>query len=170
MPSKFPTLSKYDEIYTPAIALDYVISDLDNKLIYWEACYGEGHLAKTLESRGFNVLGEPGRDALSWQPTKWDVLITNPPFSQNKQFISRAIDLGKPFALLVRLEHLGGVNAAKILSQIDFQLIIPDKRINYITPKVSAGIKTGGSPFHSIWLTYGLHLPKQINYRSLDAF
>jgi hypothetical protein len=26
------------------------------------------------------------------------------------------------------------------------------------------GIKVGGSQFHSIWLTYKLNLPKQINY------
>jgi hypothetical protein len=26
------------------------------------------------------------------------------------------------------------------------------------------GIKVGGSPFHSIWLTYKVNLPKQINY------
>ena len=69
-----------------------------------------------------------------------------------------------PFALLLRLEHLGGVSAMKILDNIDFSVFIPEKRINYITPKMIAGEKVGGSPFHSIWLTHGVDLPKQINY------
>jgi hypothetical protein len=46
----------------------------------------------------------------------------------------------------------------------DLQVIIPKKRINYITPKMKQGIKVGGSQFHSIWLTYKVNLPKQINY------
>ena len=52
----------------------------------------------------------------------------------------------------------------RLLKDLDFQLIIPERRINYITPKMLAGEKVGGSQFHSIWLTYGLNLPKQINY------
>jgi len=31
-----------------------------------------------------------------------------------------------------------------------------------------AGEKTGGSPFHSIWLTYKINLPKQINYITIN--
>jgi hypothetical protein len=50
------------------------------------------------------------------------------------------------------------------LKNLDFQVIIPERRINYITPKMQKGIKVGGSSFHSIWIVRGLNLPKQINY------
>ncbi len=80
----------------------------------------------------------------------------------------RAIELKKPFALLIRLEHLGGINAFNLLANLNFKLIIPKKRINYITPKMKQGIKVGGNPFHSIWLTYKVNLPKQINYMELS--
>jgi len=161
---KYPKLHNFNDMYTPPEALDYITHYLDKDLIYWEACYGMGHMAKELRERGFKVFGDSGMDCLSGQPNLWDFFITNPPFNGNKKFIRRAIELGKPFAFLICLEHLGGVEAMMLLKDLDFKIIIPEKRINYIKPKSMRGEKVGGSPFHSIWLTYGVNLPKQINY------
>ncbi|MFA7074130.1 MAG: hypothetical protein WC234_02955 [Endomicrobiaceae bacterium] len=58
----------------------------------------------------------------------------------------------------------GGVEAYELFKDLDIKIIIPKKRINYITPKMMAGKKVGGSPFHSVWITKGFNLPKQINY------
>jgi hypothetical protein len=52
----------------------------------------------------------------------------------------------------------------RLFKNINLQLIIPEKRINYITPKMMNGEKVGGSPFHSVWVTCKLNLPSQINY------
>ena len=165
MKEKYPKLHNFNDMYTPPEAMDYITKFLDKNLIYWESCYGKGHMADELINRGFNVVGRSEIDCLVDEPKhKWDFLITNPPFNGNKKFIKRAIELKKPFAFLIRLEHLGGVEAFRLLKDLDFKLIIPEKRINYITPKMIAGEKVGGSSFHSIWLTNGLNLPKQINY------
>ncbi len=160
----FPELHNFNEMYTPPEALKYIVPFLDKNLIYWESCYGEGHLAKELIKCGFNVIGDKNINCLIEEPKKWDCWITNPPFNGNKKFIKRAIELKKPFIFLIRLEHLGGVEALNLLKNLDFKIIIPEKRINYITPKMILGQKVGGSPFHSIWLTWGINLPKQINY------
>ena len=162
---KFPKLHNFNEMFTPPEAVDYIEPFLDKRLVYWEACYGEGHLAEELKRRGFNVIGNKYWDIFEDKP-KFDFLITNPPFNGNKKFIKQAMQFGKPFALLIRLEHLGGVEACKLLKDFDFQIITPEKRINYITPKSMRGEKVGGSPFHSIWLTHHLNLPKQINYEN----
>ena len=121
-------------------------------------------MAEELKKNDFNVVGYRELDCLEEEPENWDFLITNPPFNGNKKFIKRAIELNKPFAFLIRLEHLGGVEACSLFKDLDFQIIIPEKRINYLTPKKLKGEKVGGSLFHSIWFTYGLNLPKQINY------
>ena len=162
--TKYPKLHNFSEMYTPPEAMDYIVPFLDKSLVYWEACYGKGNMAKELAQRGFIVIGGENIDCLKTQPKNWDFWITNPPFNGNKKFIRRAIEFKKPFAFLIRLEHLGGVEALKLLKNLEFKLIIPEKRINYITPKMIAGEKVGGSPFHSVWLTYGIGLPKQINY------
>lgn len=162
---KYPELHNFNDMYTPPEAMKYIIPYLDKSLTYWEACYGQGHMADELKNNGFRVIGSNKIDCLVYNPVGWDVLITNPPFNGNKKFIKRAIELGKPFAFLIRLEHLGGVEACELLKDLDFKLIIPEKRINYLTPKSLRGEKVGGSPFHSIWLTYKcINLPKQINY------
>lgn len=162
---EYPKLHNFNDMYTPPEAMDYIIPFLDKNLTYWEACWGRGHMADELKKRNFKVVGNNKIDCLVQEPKEtWDFWITNPPFNGNKKFIRRAIELKKPFAFLIRLEHLGGVEALEILKDFDFKIIIPEKRINYITPKMLAGEKVGGSPFHSIWLTYKVELPKQINY------
>ena len=161
----YPKLKKFDEMYTPPVAMDYIMPFLDKSKTYWEACYGKGHMANTLKENGFDVVGTKNLDCLTHEPpVDWDIWITKPPFNGNKKFIERAIDLGKPFAFLVRLEHLGGVDACRLFRYLDFRIIIPEKRINYIKPKRLDGKKDSGSPFHSIWLTHKIYLPKQINY------
>jgi len=162
---KYPELHNFNDMYTPPEAVDYIINFLPKDKVYWESCYGEGHLAKELVKRGLDVVGDKKIDCLNEQPLNhWDIWITNPPFNGNKKFVKRAIELGKPFIFLMRLEHLGGVEAMKLFGSIDFKLIIPEKRINYITPKMIAGEKVGGSSFHSVWITCGIKLPKVINY------
>jgi len=164
---KYPKLHNFADMYTPPEAMQYIIPFLDKDLIYWEACYGKGHMAEELIKNGFNVVGNENIDCLNNQPKEyWNFWITNPPFNGNKKFIKRAIELKKPFAFLIRLEHLGGVEAMRLLKNLDFKIIIPEKRINYITPKMLAGEKVGGSQFHSLWLVHGINLPKQINYIS----
>lgn len=166
----FPKLHNFNDMFTPPEAMFYIYPFLDKRLTYWEACYGEGHMARELTNNGYKVIGNSELDCLVNEPDeKWDILITNPPFNGNKKFIHRAIELGKPFAFLIRLEHIGGVQAMNMLKNLDFSIVIPEKRINYITPKMQNGEKVGGSPFHSIWLLYGIKTPTQINYCAAPA-
>lgn len=160
----FPKLHNFNDMYTPDSALDYIASFLPKDRIYWEACYGQGHMAEALRKRGFTVVGDKDIDCLKEQPNKWDVFITNPPFNGNKKFLARAIELGKPFVILFRLEHLGGVQACALLKNMPVTVVIPEKRINYITPKMLDGHKVGGSQFHSVFLTYGLGMKEGIIY------
>lgn len=155
-------------MYTPPEAILYIEPYLPREVIYWEACYGKGHMADELRKLGLSVVGDENMNCLAEQPPNWDIFITNPPFNGNKLFFNRAIDLGKPFAILCRLEHLGGVEALRLFKDINIQVIIPEKRINYITPKMIAGLKTSGSPFHSVWVTHGMSLPRDILYEKLS--
>jgi len=162
---EFPKLKNNNEMYTPEIAMDYIMKFLPKDWIYWECCYGQGHMAKTLSKNNFNVIGYRDLDCLINEPAgSYDCIITNPPFNGNKKFVKRAIELNKPFVFLLRLEHLGGVEACRLLQNLDIQIVIPEKRINYMKQNNE---KSAGSPFHSIFLTYKLKLPKQINYIKL---
>lgn len=160
----FPKLHNFNEMYTPPEALQYITPYLPTNKVYREACYWEWHMAKELWSLWYAVVGNKELDCLTEQPENWDIWITNPPRNGNKKFIKRAIELWKPFVFLLRLEHLGWVEASRLMKDLNIQIIIPPKRINYITPKMMRWEKVWGSQFHSIFITWWLNLPKQINY------
>lgn len=122
-------------------------------------------LRTRIDEGGVEVVWHKDIDCLASEPKEnWDIWITNQPFNWNKKFVKRAIELWKPFVFLMRLEHLWGVEASNLLKDLDIQIIIPQKRINYITPKMMMWEKVWGSPFHSIFITRWLNLPKQIMY------
>ena len=76
--NKYPKLHNFNDMFTPPEAMNYIIPYLDKNLIYWEACWGRGDMARILRNNGFNVVGDPNMDCLTEQPEKWDFLITNP--------------------------------------------------------------------------------------------
>lgn len=152
-------------MYTPPEAVDIICKYLPKDKVYREACYWQWHFANRLIHNWYSVVWNSDINCLISQPSNRDIFITNPPFNWNKKFIKRAIELWKPFVILFRLEHMGGVEASKLLRDIeDITIVIPKKRINYITPKMMSWEKVWGSPFHSIFLCVWLWLWKQIIY------
>jgi hypothetical protein len=148
----------FDEIYTPKEAINSIIPYLSKDKVIWECCYGNGDLKRHFEDEGFKVVGEKGEDFFNTSKV-CDVIITNPPYSNKRDFIEEAKKRGIPFAFLVPITTLEGKKSAMIFHNIDIQLIIPKKRINFLEKQ---GKK--GSWFAVMWLTHGLNLPKSINY------
>lgn len=83
--------------------------------VIWEPACGEGHMAETFISNGYNVIatdlhdrgyGIGGIDFLSIPiQQKYDWIITNPPFSLSANFIEQCINIGVPFALLLKTQY-----------------------------------------------------------------
>jgi len=88
--------------------------------------------------------------------------VTNPPYSIKTKFLKRAFELGKPFAFLLPLTALEGKERGKLYAEYGIQLIIPNKRINFMT---GSGKKSVW--FQTAWFTWGLNLPKDLNFVEL---
>ena len=165
---KYPKLHTTDlaqELYTPPSATAQIVPFIPKGLVVWEMCYGRGDMANALRDSGISVVGDKNMDCFIDEPEAYDIIVTNPPYRNNKDFLERAIKSGKPFALLMRLEHIGGVRASDLLKDLDIKILIPKRRINFITPKMRDGKSVGGSQFHTIWVTYKLvDDPRQIIY------
>lgn len=153
-----------DEIYTPEYALNPLLPFIKKDfLIVWECAWGEGALATHLKNKGFNVLNKDV-DFFDFDLTdECDILITNPPYSKKDEFLKRAYELGKPFAFLMPLTTLEGIKRGALFKKYGLQLIIPNRRINFITPN-------GGSSswFATAWFTWGLNLPKDVMFVELN--
>lgn len=153
---------KFSEIYTPAYALNPLIPFLGGEEVIWDCAFGEGHLAKALEDKGFEVRGKKGMDFLK-EELPCDIIITNPPYGKKEVFLERAFELRKPFAFLMPLTTLEGIKRGKMFRENGIQLIIPNRRIDFIMPN-----KQGSAWFPVAWFTWKLGLKKDLNFVKLD--
>lgn len=83
-----------------------------NKVVYSHICYGQ--------------------DFFDYEPSEWDVMVSNPPFSLKHEVFKRALSFGKPFALLMNLQWLHDRAPHKIWGKKEWELLIPDRRIHFV--------------------------------------
>lgn len=163
--SKREKFNKPDECYTPEEAIYPLLPYLKKEWVIWDCAFGSGRLAKHFNKFGFKVVGLDSYDFLKENSEKiaeFDVIITNPPYSQKDKFLERAFNLGKPFAFLLPITTLEGIKRSKMFRKHKIQLIIPNRRINFIIP---SGKKS--SWFATAWFCYKLNLPEDLNFVEL---
>jgi len=156
---------KCNDFQTPPIALEPLVPYLPRRV--WECACGEGLLVEHLMLQGFEVLAsdiKDGHNFLSWCPplNSFDCIVTNPPYTLKDDFLKRCYMLQKPFALLLPLTTLEG-KRQYWLEQYGVEIILLDKRINFVTP---SGQGTG-SWFATAWFTNGLNIGRQITFGKL---
>jgi hypothetical protein len=181
-----------DDFQTPPEALKPLIWFLNKNWVIWECAEGKGNLSEELFKNGFSVIGSDKnnknrfpavnslnigdksnylrvfqKDFLKWKPDKFDCIITNPPFSLKQQFLERCYTLKKPFALLLPLTTFETSKRQELFKKYGLQVIFFDKRINFETPNGKKG-KESSSWFATAWFTWGLNLPKELNFFKLD--
>jgi hypothetical protein len=104
--------------------LDCGLIDKDSKIL--EPACGDGAIVKVLKDNGFvNVTGKDlstGSDFLL-EEEKYDVIITNPPFSLALEFILKAKELCDKFVYFLPWSYIHGKERYdKIYTQVDFPL------------------------------------------------
>lgn len=153
----------YDEFITPEVAVRMILPYIPKHVTtIWECTALEGsNIVRVLRSAGYNVITthiNNGYDFFSYQPEKFDILITNPAYSLKDKFLMRAFEIGRPFMFLLPVSAIAGKNRHKMFREKRIQLLIPDTRFNFIPDKKSS------SWFDTIWVTYGLELTNDLNY------
>ncbi len=155
-----------DDFQTPPIAIEPLLPYLKKDWTIWECACGKGNLVKVLKQKNFKVIGTDiltGHDFLKWQPKKYDCIITNPPYSLKQQFLERAYELGKPFAFLLPLTTFETQKRQALFKEYGLEVIFFNKRINFEIPSG----KGSGAWFATMWLTWKLNLPSQLNFTEL---
>ena len=157
-----------DECYTPRYAVEPLLEFMDKNLIYW--CpfdTEESEYVKVFREHGFKVVlshVKTGQNFLNYEPEKWHMLISNPPFTDKRITFQRALMFNKPFALLMSLTRLNDSAPKQLFYEKDLQLLMFDKRVKF----ENNGVIQNKITFSSAYYCYNF-LPKQIIMERLDV-
>lgn len=155
-----------DELYTPKIAIIPLLKYLPKNIIIWECTdFGESNITKILKNNGYNVISTHIKNfnfLIDKPDFKFDMIITNPPYSLKNEFLAKCYEYNKPFCLLLPITSLESIERGKLFKKYGIELLIFDKRINYMNNKKS-------NWFNTSWFCYNV-LPKNLIFESLGDY
>lgn len=136
-----------DVRYTPpkivSLIVEYIMQYMKRtgkeKLVVWCPFDSEdSEFVRILQRISPNVRVErswigdsPQRDFFEYEPEKWDIAVSNPPFSMKKDVLNRLFGLGKPFAMVMNIMALNYQEIGSLFADNPVQLLIPDKKISF---------------------------------------
>lgn len=148
-----------DECYTPKYVVEEILHYLPKDKIYWLPFdTDESEFVKVLKENGYRYINSHisyGQDYYTYEPVEWDIMLSNPPFTDKRKIFERALSLNKPFALLMTNTWLNDTAPKRLFFDKELQLFMFTKRINF--DNVEKNKITFGCSFYC----YDL-LPKQI--------
>lgn len=161
---------KNDECYTPEYAVKPILKYIPQGAVVWcpfdkqdsEFVKLIGRTNKVIASHIHN-----GQDFLEWEPEEnWDLIVSNPPFTNKRGMFERALSFGKPFALLMNIVWLNDSTPIKIYKKWkkDLELLLFDNRIHFIQDGKDMGRPTFSSAYFC-----SCFLPKQIVMEELKV-
>lgn len=150
-----------DECYTPR----YVVKELlpylpKDKVIWCPFDTEESEFVKVLSEEGFEVVNSHlsyGQDYYTYEPNYWDIIVSNPPFTNKRKIFERALSFNKPFALMMSNTWLNDSAPKVLFREKDLQLLMFRNRIKFL----NNGIVNNKITFSSSFFCWNL-LPKQI--------
>ena len=146
-----------DEYYTPAYAVLPVLKYIKRGDVVWCPFDTQNsEFVKLISLTNDVVFGD--ERFLDYEPKRFDVIISNPPFTNKRHTFARALSFNKPFALLMTNTWLNDSAPKQLFKEKDLQLLMFDKRIHFIKPDGTVNKKTTFSSSYFCWN----FLPKQI--------
>ena len=151
-----------DECYTPDYAVKPILEYIPDGATVWCPFDTEASEFVRLISKKNKVIKshlDDGQDFLQWQPKEdWDMIISNPPFSNKRKFFERALYFNKPFALIMSNTWLNDSTPKILFHDRDLQLLMFDKRMEFNQSDGKVNNKITFSSSYNCWN----FLPKQI--------
>lgn len=164
---KAKTTKESDETYTPAYAIKPILKYIPKDKIVW--CpfdTQESEYVKLIKKNGNTVIFShinEGKDFFSYEPEKYDCIVSNPPFSLKDKVLKRLYELDMPYAILLPIPSLQGQKRFPYIK--DCEALIFDKRINYYKDYKTKEVQKGVS-FGSFYLCRKM-LPERLIFEEL---
>jgi len=150
-----------DECYTPAYGVEPILQYIPKGAIVW--CpfdTEESEFVKQISKQNEVVYSHifTGQDFFEYEPDRWDVIVSNPPFTKKRLYFERALSFNKPFALIMTNTWLNDSAPKQLFAEKDLQLLMFDKRMRFLSPDGRPNDKITFSSSYYCWN----FLPKQI--------
>ncbi len=155
---------KNDERYTPNYGVLPILKYIPEKAVIW--CpfdTADSEFVKEISKTNRCICShiDYGLDFFTYEPPEWDIIISNPPFTNKRKFFERALQFNKPFALLMSNTWLNDSAPKQLFKEKDLQLLMFDRRMEFL-PAMKEKKITFSSSFYC-WN----FLPKQIIMETL---
>jgi hypothetical protein len=147
-----------DECYTPYYGVIPILKYIPEDAIVW--CpfdTKESEFVKQIPNNVYSHINT-GQDFFTYEPDNWDVIVSNPPFTDKRKFFERALSFNKPFALIMTNAWLNDSAPKQLFKDKDLQLLMFDKRMMFNSPDGRPNDKITFSSSYYCWN----FLPKQI--------
>lgn len=158
------------DFQTPISAVKPLLPFLKKEWLIWECAMGNGNIVNYLTNCGYKIIGSDilyDHDFLTWQPEKFDCIITNPPYHIKQKFLERCYELDKPFVLLLPLTTFETRKRQKLFRDKGIEIFFLPERVRFETP--SGRKEDESSPWFAVaWFCYKLNLPKQLYFYEED--
>lgn len=156
-------VKNYDEYLTPAVAVKPIIKYLNKDMTIWECTGQKSNITNVLAANGYRVI-ETHKNTFDFLKDKpkfeFDAIITNPPYSLKFEFLKKCYEYEKPFALLMPLTALEGIQRNKLYRKYGIQLIVFDRRVQFLEGKTNW--------FATAWFCYKI-LDKDLIFTELEV-
>lgn len=131
-----------------------------DKIIWCPFDKEDSEFVKVLTEQGYKVVYshiENGQDFYTYEPEEWDILVSNPPFTNKRQIFERALSFGKPFALIMSNTWLNDSAPKQVFKDKQLQILFFEERMKFS----NNGVVQNKITFSSSYFCYNL-LPKDI--------
>lgn len=160
------TFKVFDDYMSPKSAWENITEYIPKDKTIFEPFYGNGDSGQYLKELGCKEVIHKKKDFFNYTP-KYDILISNPPFSIVKEILIKLKELDKPFILILPSSKICTSyfrNFNKGLKPHELQIIVPRKRIQFIKTidgKIPENNKQHCN-FDCFYYCYKMNLPNDI--------
>lgn len=119
-----------DEWYTTKEDIQFFIDNANipmDKIIWCPFDLPTSNFVTVFKNNGYKVISShifQGKDFYHYQPKKWDIIISNPPFRNKHNLLKRLLEFDKPWALIFGIQALNSEKFCDFLQKF--------KRVQYI--------------------------------------
>ena len=150
-----------DECYTPSYGVSPILKYIPKDVIVW--CpfdTEESEFVKQISKQNDVIYSHLsfGQDFFTYEPKNWNVIVSNPPFTNKREYFKRALSFNKPFALIMTNTWLNDSAPKQLFKDKELQLLMFDKRMRFKSPDGRANDRPTFSSSYYCWN----FLPKQI--------